>query len=146
MEAAMARLLLALLILPALASASDDSQISFLEQEVRNLQRQMQALSRQVDELRTRPDRPGPQSTTSPAAAPVASSPRWLDATRWKQLRPGMSELEVIGALGPPTSMREEGGDRVLLYAMEIGASGFLGGSVKLRDRAVVEVAQPTLK
>ena len=57
-----------------------------------------------------------------------------------------MSELEVIGALGPPTSMREEGGTRVLLYAMEIGASGFLGGSVKLRERAVVEVAQPTLQ
>jgi hypothetical protein len=142
----MARLLLALLILPSLASASDDSQISFLEQEVRNLQRQMQALSRQVDELRTRPDRPGPQSSASPAAAPAASLPRWVDATRWKQLRPGMSELEVISSLGPPTSMREEGGARVLLYAMEIGASGFLGGSVKLRERAVVEVAQPTLQ
>jgi hypothetical protein len=57
-----------------------------------------------------------------------------------------MSELEVISSLGPPTSMREEGGARVLLYAMEIGVSGFLGGSVKLRERAVVEVAQPTLQ
>jgi hypothetical protein len=146
MEAAMARLLLALLILPSLASASDDSQISFLEQEVRNLQRQMQALSRQVDELRTRPDRPGLQSSVPPGVAPAPSSPRWLDAARWKQVRAGMSELEVISALGPPTSMREEGGARVLLYAMEIGASGFLGGSVKLRERAVVEINQPTLQ
>ena len=45
-----------------------------------------------------------------------------------------MSELEVIGLLGPPTSMREEGDARVLLYALEIGASGFLGGSITLRE------------
>jgi hypothetical protein len=42
--------------------------------------------------------------------------------------------------------MREEEGARVLLYAMEVGASGFLGGSVTLRERAVVEVRQPVLQ
>ena len=57
-----------------------------------------------------------------------------------------MDELSVIGALGPPTSMREENGARVLLYAMEIGSSGFLGGSVSLRDRKVVEIQKPALK
>lgn len=57
-----------------------------------------------------------------------------------------MSELEVIGTLGPPTSMRDEGGARVLLYAMEIGSTGYLGGSVTLRDRAVSEVRQPVLQ
>jgi hypothetical protein len=57
-----------------------------------------------------------------------------------------MSELEVITLLGPPTSLREQDGDRVLLYALEIGASGFLGGSVKLRDRAVTEVREPVLQ
>ena len=57
-----------------------------------------------------------------------------------------MSELEVIGILGPPTSMRQEGEARVLLYAMEIGSAGFLGGSVELRDRAVSEVHKPALK
>jgi hypothetical protein len=48
--------------------------------------------------------------------------------------------------LGPPTSMREENGVRVLLYAVEIGSSGFLGGSVSLRDRKVVDVQKPVLK
>ena len=57
-----------------------------------------------------------------------------------------MSELEVIGALGPPTSMRTQGNERVLLYAIEIGSSGFLGGSVTLRDRVVSEVRQPVLQ
>jgi hypothetical protein len=145
----MARLLLAFLLLPMAASAADEGRLSFLEQEVRNLQRQVQALSRQVDELHTRPDRLEPPSSAPTGAArngAVTNQPQWVDASRWRRLRAGMSELEVISALGPPTSMREEGGARVLLYAMEIGSSGFLGGSVKLRDRGVVEILQPTLQ
>ena len=144
----MARLLLALLILPLTASAADEGRFSFLEQEVRNLQRQVQTLTREMNELRTRPERLDVKSNAA-GAAPAADSadlPRWVDASRWRRLRAGMSEIEVIGSLGAPTSMREEGGARVLLYAMEIGGSGFLGGSVMLRERAVVEVNTPTLQ
>jgi len=147
----MARLLLALLILPLTASAADDTRISFLEQEVRNLQRQVQVLTRQMDELRNRPDKFELQHSATPEAAlsgstPATSLPRWVDASLWRRLRPGMSELEVISSLGPPTSMRDENGAKVLLYAMEIGGSGFLGGSVTLRERAVIEVRQPMLQ
>jgi len=145
----MVRLLLALLILPLTASAADEGRISFLEQEVRNLQRQVQVLSRQVDELRLQPDRLEPKSFvpagTTQGAGSAADLPLWVNAALWRRVRPGMSEIEVIGALGPPTSMREEDGARVLLYAMEIGSTGFLGGSVKLRQRAVVEILPPTL-
>jgi hypothetical protein len=139
-------LVVLLALLPISASAADEQRISFLEQEVRNLQRQVQSLSRQIDELRTRPDRPDMPSSAVSSAAPAAGPAQWVDAKRWAQIRPGMAELEVIRSLGPPTSMREEGGARVLLYAVELGASGFLGGSVTLRDRAVVEVRQPTLQ
>lgn len=142
----MVRLLCALLMLPLAASAADDPRVSFLEQEVRNLQRQLAVLSRQVDGLTTQPNRPASQPPAPRGATPAADSPPWLNAAKWRALRPGMSELEVLGALGPPTSMREEGGARVLLYAMEIGASGFLGGSVTLRDRTVAEVRQPALQ
>lgn len=143
----MLRLSLALLMLaPFAAPAADDPRVSFLEQEVRNLQRQVQVLTRQMDELRTRPDRPAARSSTSGVAPAGASSTQWVDASRWQRIRPGMSELEVIGTLGPPTSMRDEGGARVLLYAMEIGSTGYLGGSVTLRDRAVSEVRQPVLQ
>jgi hypothetical protein len=149
-EVSMARLLLLFLFLPLAASAADEGRLSFLEQEVRNLQRQVQVLSRQMDELRTRPGRLDQKSLepggAASGAASAATQPRWVDASLWRRVRAGMSELEVINALGPPTSMRQEDGVRVLLYAMEIGASGFLGGSVKLRDRAVSEVNQPTLQ
>jgi hypothetical protein len=143
----MARILLATMLscLPLVALSANDPRVSFLEQEVRNLQRQVLVLTRQVDELRTRPPRVE-RGKSSPAATPAADSGDWLDAGKWQKLREGMSELEVIATLGPPTSMREESGARVLLYAMEIGASGFLGGSVIFRDRSVVEVRKPTLQ
>ena len=55
-----------------------------------------------------------------------------------------MSEFEVITALGPPSSVRDADGSRVLLYALEIGGGAFLGGSVTLRERAVGQAAQFT--
>ena len=142
----MGRLLLAMLLLPMSAAAADDTRISFLEQEVRNLQRQVQSLSMQMNDLQRRPDRP----SSAPAAADRTASPSrsdtWIDAAKWQRVHRGMSELEVIGLLGPPTSMRDEQGARVLLYALEIGSSGFLGGSVRIRDRLVEEVKPPTLQ
>jgi len=133
-----------LLMLPFAAVAADDGRVSFLEQEVRNLHRQVDALSRQVDQLRTRPERIKPPVNASETAAPSATD--WIDAGKWKRLRPGMSELEVVAILGAPTSMREQQGGRVLLYALEIGTAGFLGGSVTLRDRVVAEVRPPFLQ
>jgi hypothetical protein len=138
-------LLAALALLPAVSRAADDPRISFLEQEVRNLQRQMQTVTWQLDQLRNRVD---PASLPSArVASPIASEPaQWIDPSRWRQLRVGMSELEVIALLGKPSSMRDQDDARVLFYALEIGSAGFLGGSVKLRDRAVVEVHQPVLQ
>lgn len=127
------------------ARAADDPRVSFLEQEVRNLHRQVDALSRQVDDLRSRPDRPRGVGAPAAKAPPVAST-QWVDAARWRKIQPGMSELEVVATLGLPTSMREENGARLLLYALEIGPSGFLGGSVVFRDRVVAEVRQPALQ
>jgi len=133
---------------PLAASAADDGRINYLESEVRNLQRQVSSLSRRLDQLDSRPAAPimppPAPSSRSPAARPTSDA--WLDAAKWRKVRPGMSELEVISLLGPPTSVREEDGARVLLYALEIGASGFLGGSVKMRERAVTEVLTPTLQ
>jgi hypothetical protein len=143
----MTRLVFAsLLLMPLAAAAADDGRVSFLEQEVRNLQRQSLALSRRIDELerRSTPLAAAPERVVPGIAA--SRTDAWLDAGSWRKLRPGMSELEVVTVLGPPTSMREIDGARVLFYALEIGTSGFLGGSVKLRDRVVSEVRPPTLQ
>ncbi len=139
-------LLLMMTALPVAASAADEGRFSYLEQEVRNLQRQVQRLSRQVDELTTRPARLSGSAKAPQASAPARASTDWIDAAKWARLKTGMSELETITLLGPPTSLREEGGAKVLYYALEIGASGFLGGSVVVRDRVVSEVRRPELQ
>jgi hypothetical protein len=145
-------LLLALLLLlgqSALAAEDDTYRLMKVEQDVRNLERQVQTQARQLDELRQQQSRAGDRSSSaarSPSASAASSSTAWLEATRWDRVRTGMSELEVINVLGPPTSMRKEGDARVLLYAMEIGSTGFLGGSVEFRDNAVSAVSKPTLK
>ena len=132
------------------AGAADDDtyRLMKVEQDVRNLEREVQTLTRQLDELRQQQSRAGERgsSARSPSAPAVASSTAWLEASRWDRLRTGMSELEVIGLLGAPTSMRQDGDTRVLLYALEIGSSGFLGGSVEIKDRAVTAVNKPVLK
>jgi hypothetical protein len=140
--------LLTLLCHGAMAADDDTYRLMKVEQDVRNLERQVQTLSRQLDEMRQQQSRAGDRSPSSrSSSAPAAdSSTAWLEAKRWDRVKPGMSELEVIDVLGPPTSMRDENGGRVLLYALEIGGSGFLGGSVEFRDRAVSAINRPALK
>src|SRR3982751_6101334 len=89
---------LVFLFVPLAASAADEGRLSFLEQEVRNLQRQVQVLTRELDEMRTRPDRLSRPAIASgeSAARSETELPRWADAKRWRQIRPGMSELDVI--------------------------------------------------
>lgn len=129
------------------AMAADDLKVSQLEQDVRDLQRQVQALSRQIEMQRLQ--QPGPPGDTarrqsSPASAGV--TPAWVDAAKWAKLQPGMSELEVVTLLGAPTSMRGEAGQRTLMYALEIGSSGFLSGSITVRDGQVVSIRKPSLQ
>ncbi|MFO1502812.1 MAG: hypothetical protein U1F39_03235 [Steroidobacteraceae bacterium] len=142
-------LLVVLGIMAPVCTAADDFRVSQLEQDVRDLQRQVQALSRELEAQRGAVPptaRREPPRTPQAAATPVTALPMWVDAVRWQRLKTGMNELEVLALLGPPTSMRMEQGTRVLLYAMEIGKSGYLGGSVRLRDRSVVAVLPPSLQ
>jgi hypothetical protein len=136
---------------PVALPAADDLRVMQLEQDVRTLRREVQLLSQQLAALQAPSVPPAgrspslPPSTTGSVDGGLVAT-AWVDASKWERLRPGMAELEVIGLLGPPTSMRAQGDERVLLYALEIGTSGFLGGSVTLRDRSVAAVQKPVLR
>ena len=137
--------LTALLLLAPFAVAADDLRIAQMEQDIRDLKRQVQTLTRQIEELRRLQATPGVRRVPSPSSTASAPSD-WVDLSKWNRLRPGMSEMEVLSALGPPTTMRDENGAKVLRYALEISSGGFLSGSVTLRDRVVVEVRKPELQ
>lgn len=142
-------LMLWLLAASQFAAAADDFKVIKLEQDVRNLEQQVRELSRQVAELQRGAAWPRDQPA-SPANRPAAITgpPLWLDAKNWERIRIGMTELEVISTLGPPTSLRgaADASSRTLFYALEIGSSAFLSGSVQLEDRRVIEVQKPVLK
>lgn len=148
MKATFAVIVILMLSVAESAAAADDYKVIKLEQDVRRLEQQVRDLSREMADLRRQTGAP---SLSRPREqAPVASptSPPWLQAKNWQRLRLGMSELEVVEALGPPTSTRlaADGAGRVLFYALEIETGSFLGGSVELRDRRVVEINTPVLK
>jgi hypothetical protein len=131
--------------------AADDFKVIELEQDVIELERRVEALSRDIEQLQQR----GLDQTTVRAAAagadcPAAQpcSPAWLSVSSWERVRPGMSEFEVIGILGPPSSVRgpADSPTRTLMYAMEIGSSAFLSGRVDFKDRRVIAVQVPALR
>jgi hypothetical protein len=143
--------LMALLLIAAAhgAAAQDDYKVIKLEQDMRNLERQVQELSRQLGDAQRQIAQLGGRPVTRTdrsAPAAVDSSTPWLDVENWDRLRQGMTELQVIELLGPPTSMRAEGDARTLFYAMEIGSNGFLSGTVRLEGRKVANVQKPTLR
>ena len=127
------------------AFGDDYNRIIRLEQDVRNLERQVSTLQREISDLRRRSGADRLETSGIEMEGP-APSDAWVDAQKWQRLEIGAREMDVIELLGPPTSMRVQGGSRTLLYAMEIGSSGFLSGSVTLKDREVIAIELPLLK
>lgn len=140
--------LIAILMLPAAGWAADDYKVIKLEQDVRRLEQQVRDLSREIADLRRQTGAPPLSAPRDQEKAAPPGSPLWLQAKNWQRLREGMTELEVIEAIGPPTSTRAaaDGAGRILFYALEIDTGSFLGGSVELKDRRVARINTPVLK
>lgn len=131
------------------AAPIDEFRLSNIEQSIRALQTQLREQARLIDELQRQVNGPGGADSQPRSSVPAANTSKsWLDAANWKRLRNGMTELEVVSILGPPTQMRvsDDQATRTLLYAMEIGSSGFLGGNVVFTDGRLTGVNTPVLK
>jgi hypothetical protein len=148
MKAAHVLIAMLMVSVAGLAAAADDYKVIKLEQDMRRLEQQVRDLSREIADLRRQTGAPALPAPRDQEKAAPSTSPLWLQAKNWQRLRVGMSELEVIDALGPPTSIRgaSDGAARIMFYALEIDTGSFLGGSVELRDRRVVEINTPVLK
>lgn len=132
------------------AVRADDLKIAQMEQDIRELKRQVDQQVRRIENVESELARSraslAPPPGRSGAAADVSRS--WLNIANWDKLKPGMAELDVIALLGPPTTLRKapEGNTQVLLYALEIGVGSFLAGSVTLIDKRVSVVSKPALQ
>jgi hypothetical protein len=146
--------LLALLVCAWCANAwaaGEELKISQLEQDVRELQRQTQQQARRIDTLEQQLARATinlPASSNNAANAGDRGSAIWLSIANWDRVKPGMTELEVLKLIGPPTTLRKspDGKTQSLLYALELGAGSFLSGVVTMADGRVQEVQKPALK
>lgn len=140
------------LLLSPVTSASaqiSDAEVAQLRNDIRMLQREVRELARRVDQLQqARSATPAPSGGTRLTTAPDPDPTAWIAPEKWDRIRPGMSAQEVILVLGAPVSMRSEGppGMHTLFYTLAIGDGGFLTGSVRLRDNAVLDVQRPVLK
>lgn len=131
---------------PVLAAPIDEFRLSDIEQNLRDLQTTVREQARQITELQRQSGSKSITSTSSNANS-SAGDPRWLNSAGWNRLKPGMTELQVIELLGPPTQHRSaDRSTQHLLYALEIGRSGFLSGRVVLTDGKVTTIERPSLK
>lgn len=133
---------------PLAAAPIDEFRLSNVEQSIRALQTQLRDQARLIDDLQRQIGGPTRPRITERSSSADGTNNAWLNAASWKRLRNGMSELEVVSILGPPTQMRvsDDKTTRTLLYALEIGSSGFLGGNVVFSDGSLSAVNTPVLK
>lgn len=133
----------------ALGAPIDEFRLSDIEQKIRDLETLTREQARQLSQLQAQG--PGARNTQvpSPSSATRSNSDlRWVNAASWNRIKPGMSELQVVEILGAPTQMRiaDDNQSRQLLYALEIGRSGYLSGRITFSQGTVTAVEMPTLK
>lgn len=131
------------------AAPIDEFRISDIEQKIRDLETTTREQARLIAQLQSQAGGNGNVSApTASADIPPNSEQRWLNASNWARLKIGMNELQIIELLGIPTQIRvsDDGQTRSLLYAMEIGRSGFLSGKVDLLNRKASNIEPPQLK
>ena len=133
----------------AIAAPIDEFRLSDIEQKIRDLETLTREHTRQLSELQS--PRSGGRNTAAPTSGTTTNDSRdlrWVNVASWNRIKPGMSELQVVELLGAPTQMRiaDDGQSRQLLYALEIGRSGYLGGRITFSKGMVTAVELPMLK
>lgn len=84
------------------------------------------------------------QAAANPLPAPIPSpTPAWKSPSGWVQVKPGMSEADVISLLGPPTSVSSVEDSRMPYYQPGSSSTSTLSGTVTLKDDRVVAMTPP---
>jgi len=126
---------------PFASAQKPDPRVDELEKETTQLKATVAEQGRRIADLES--SLRALQAVMIPKPQPIPSpTPAWHEASKWTQIRPGMSESDVVAILGPPTSVDAETDNRTLIYDTGSSSTHVLHGSVTLTDDRVT-AAQP---
>jgi hypothetical protein len=139
----MAKFLVACLLVSGVAMAqTHDPRVDELTKETAELKGMIADQERRIAELEKTVKALQAAVAPLPASIPAATPP-WHLASNWTLVKPGMSESQVTGILGPPTSVQTDVDIRTLLYTPDPRSTTTLNGSVTLLDDRVTAMTPP---
>jgi hypothetical protein len=126
----------------ALTAQSRDSRVDKLVMDTEELKHTVADQDKRIAELEKTVKML--QAAAPPVPAPIPSStPAWKAPSSWNQIKAGMSESQVVGILGPPTSVQSVTDSRTLFYQPGPNSTSTLNGSVTLLDDRVTATSPP---
>jgi hypothetical protein len=133
-----------LLLTCAIAMAQTrDPRVDELTKETEQLKRKIADLEGRIAELERAVKSLQAAAAPWPTSIP-AETPPWHRASNWTLIKGGMSESQVVGILGPATSVDSSIDKRTLYYTPDAASStSTLKGSVTLIDDRVTAMTPP---
>jgi len=120
-----------------LSSTDLAKEINTLKEVVQAQDRRIEALERELADLKARLT---PTSSQSTRSGPIPAQGGWRNPDNWKRIKANMSEQQVIAILGRPT--RRDGVGRVtVFYEGEVEGAGYVSGNIGLWDNQVMGTA-----
>jgi outer membrane protein assembly factor BamE (lipoprotein component of BamABCDE complex) len=122
-----------------------DPRVDDLTKETAQLKRTIADQERRIAELEKTVK--ALQGVAAPSSGRIPpDTPPWHLASNWNLITKGMSEAQVVGILGPPTSLQSVTDVRTLFYQPDSRSSTSLNGSVTLTDDRVTASVPPNIK
>jgi hypothetical protein len=132
-----------LLLMCAIATAQTrDPRVDELTKETEQLKRKIADQDGRITELEKVVKSLRANAGPLPASIP-AETPPWHRASNWTLIKTGMSESQVVGTLGSPTSVDSSMDKRTLYYTPDANSTSALKGSVTLIDDRVTAMTPP---
>jgi hypothetical protein len=138
----MAKLILLILMCGIASGQTRDPRVDELTKETALLKRRIADQDERIAQLEKAVK--ALQSAATPMPTPIPSeTPPWHRASNWTLIKSGMSESQVVGILGPPTSVDASIDKRILLYSPDANSTSTLKGSVTLIGDRVTAMVPP---
>jgi hypothetical protein len=133
---------LVLLMCGVAMAQTPDPRVDALTKETAQLKRTIADQEGRIAELEKAVKALQVSAAPLPARIP-AETPAWHQATNWTLIKSGMSESQVAGILGAPTSVQTTIDTRTLFYSPDSHSTTTLNGSVTLIDDRVTQMTPP---